>query len=149
MVLPVLRTEEERCLVVYGETRGYLMLEDAELLDPVSGEIRKGVISVNGSTSGRATVKMRFGPSEKHRIIANWKTGTEVTLLGKENDFWQVEAKGLRVWVQENYVTIGDEAAAPERNADQQDGQIHMIVLETGLQEEPDADEPGGDEAEV
>lgn len=148
-ILPVLREEVERLLVEMDGTRGYILKDQAELIDPLEGEIRRGVISVNGSTSGRATVKMRFGPSEKHRIIANWKTGTEVTLLGKENDFWQVEAKGLRVWVQENYVTIGDEAAAPERNADQQDGQIHMIVLETGLQEEPDADEPGGDEAEV
>ena len=108
-VLPVLRTEEKRCLVVYGETRGYLMLEDAELLDPVSGEIRKGVISVNGSTSGRATVKLRFGPSDKERIVDSWKTGTGVLLIRKENDFWQVEGNGIRVWVHQDYVTAEDE----------------------------------------
>ena len=103
-ILPVLRTEEDRVYVQNGESRGYVKTQDVELTEPLQGEIRKGVISVNGSTSGRATVKMRFGPSEKHKVIENWKTGTEVTLLKLEDQFWQVEAKGRRVWVHQDYV---------------------------------------------
>ncbi|MBQ9210073.1 MAG: hypothetical protein IJ153_00090 [Clostridia bacterium] len=105
-VIPVLREEEEQVYVMYNGQRGYVNNEDVELFDPLAGEIVHGVISVKGNTSGRATVKLRYGPSEKERVVDNWKTGTKVTLIRKENDFWQVEAKGLRLWVQENYVTV-------------------------------------------
>ena len=104
-VLPVLREEEGRILVMHEDQRGYLSLEDAEVTDPLEGEIRHAKISVNGSTSGRATVKLRFGPSEKERVAENWKTGTEVILIRQENDFWQIEARGRRLWIQQDYVT--------------------------------------------
>ena len=113
VILPVLREEDDRVLVLYDENRGYVNKSEIELLEPLQGAIRKGTISVNGSTSGRATVKMRFGPSEKHKIMANWKTGTDVTILGKQDDFWQVEGQGLRVWVHQDYLTAeeGEENA--------------------------------------
>ena len=79
------------------------------MLEPSQGEIAHGLISVNGSTSGRATVKMRYGPSEKERVMASWKTGTRVTLIRQEKEFWQVEAEGLRVWVHQDYLTREDE----------------------------------------
>ena len=104
-VLPVLREEEGRILVMHEDQRGYLSLENAEVTDPLEGEIRHAKISVNGSTSGRATVKLRFGPSEKERVAENWKTGTEVILIRQENDFWQIEARGRRLWIQQDYVT--------------------------------------------
>ncbi|MBO4292176.1 MAG: SH3 domain-containing protein, partial [Lachnospiraceae bacterium] len=103
-ILPVLHAEGDRIYVQDGENRGFVKAQEVELTDPVQGEIRKGVISVNGNTSGRATVKMRFGPSEKHKVIENLKTGTEVTLLKLENQFWQVDANGRRVWVHQDYV---------------------------------------------
>ena len=60
---------------------------------------------MNGNTSGRATVKLRFGPSEKHRVVSSWKTGTEVCVITESGDFLQVEAKGTRVWVHRDYLT--------------------------------------------
>lgn len=109
-ILPVIREEEDRLMVIYKDDRGYVQKDEVERVEPLEGEILKGKISVNGSTSGRATVKVRFGPSEKQKIIENWKTGTEVTLLGKEDAFWQVEAKGKRGWIHEDYITTNGEA---------------------------------------
>ena len=104
-VVPVLREEEDQILVLYKDQRGYLKLSDTEVFDPIQGEIQHGVLSVNGNTSGRATVKIRYGPSEKESVMASWKTGTKVTLIRQEEGFWLVEAKGVRAWVAENYIT--------------------------------------------
>ena len=104
-VLPVFREEEDRAAVLYGDQRGYVQLADVEVGDPLSGEIRHGTVSVNGNTSGRATVKLRFGPSEKERVAASWKTGTKVIVLREENGFFQVEGKGLRLWIHKDYLT--------------------------------------------
>ena len=104
-VLPVLREEEDQVQVMYEDQRGYLKRENVEVLEPLQGEIRHGMISVNGNTSGRATVKLRYGPSEKERVADNWKTGTEVILIRQEEEFWQIEARGVRLWVHQDYVT--------------------------------------------
>ncbi len=104
-LLPVISEDGENACVIYGDQRGFVSLEELELTDPLEGEIRTGAISVNGNTSGRATVKMRFGPSEKERIAANWKTGTPVTLIREENEYWLAEGRGVRLWVRKDYVT--------------------------------------------
>lgn len=104
-VMPVLREDEDLIYVLWQDQRGYVKKTDAEILDPLEGEILHGMISVNGNTSGRATVKLRFGASEKERVAASWKTGTKVVMIREENDFWLVEGKGLRLWVQKDYVT--------------------------------------------
>ena len=104
-VLPVLRTEEDRVFILYKDTRGYVSADDVEITEPVSGEVKYGQLSVNGSTSGRATVKLRYGPSEKNRVAEEWKTGTRLLLLREEDGFWLAEAKGVQLWVDGKYVT--------------------------------------------
>ena len=104
-VLPLLREEEDRLYVVYGEKRGFLKKEDTEVAAALEGAMVKAAISVNGNTSGLAKVKMRFGPSEKHRVVDQWKTGTMVTVLAREGEFFQVEARGLRLWVHQDFLT--------------------------------------------
>ena len=111
-ILPVLREETDRVYVIDGEKRGYLKKENIGIVSAMEDPILKGTISVNGSTSGRAKVKMRFGPSEKHKVMDQWKTGTEVVLLSGEGEFWQVEAKGYRMWVHTDYLTLSPEAEA-------------------------------------
>lgn len=104
-LLPVTAEAEGKAAVIYKEQRGFIQMEDLELTGPLEGEIRTGAISVNGNTSGRASVKMRYGPSEKERVAASWKTGTRVTLVREENDFWLAEGRGVRLWVHRDYVT--------------------------------------------
>ena len=103
-LIPVLREEEEAFYVIWKDQRGYVSKADAIPVAALEGKIYSGVIHVKGSTSGRAKVKMRFGPSEKERPMDNWKTGTQVTLIGKEGEFWQVEAGGVRLWIHQDYL---------------------------------------------
>ncbi len=108
-VVPVLREEEDRVYVLAEEQRGYVLKSDIEMIEPVQGEIMHGTVSVGGNTSGRATVKMRFGPSGKERVADQWKTGTPVILISKEDEFWLVEGKGVRLWVHQDYITAENE----------------------------------------
>ena len=118
-VLPVLEENEDRLLVMYGEKRGWVLKKDTELLEPLEGEIPTGVLSVNGVASGRATVRMRLGPSEKESIAETWKTGTEISVVGREGDFLLAEARGMRLWVHRDFVSGLPEAeAAPEAGED-------------------------------
>ena len=106
-LLPVFEVQEGRILVIYDENRGTISAEDAVLLTPA--EARPGQISLKGNTSGRAKVKMRFGASTKEKVMAEWKTGTAVSIILKESDFYLVEAQGLRLWVQEDFLTAKEE----------------------------------------
>ena len=108
-VMPVLREEEEQVYVIWQDQRGYVQRTNVEVTEPLAGEILHGTISVNGNTSGRATVKLRFGPSEKERVAASWKTGTPVFPIRKEENFWLVEGKGQRLWVQADYLTVEEQ----------------------------------------
>ncbi len=110
---PILQAEEKRLLVMAGETRGYLKRSDAQVLDVVE-EYRTGVIQVNGYTNGRMEVKVRFAPSAKGKVMAQWKTGTRVAVLAEQDGFFLVEAKGLRVWVQAEYVLTDEKESTPE-----------------------------------
>ena len=143
-VLPLLAEEEDRLYVMDGDTRGYIKREDADVVPAIAGDIVKAKISVNGNTSGRAKVKMRFGPSEKHRVVDQWKTGTDVTVLARDGEFFQVEGKGLRVWVHQDFLTgDGLEAFAPaEEPAEAPEADTVEEPAESGSEEEaPASDE--------
>ncbi len=115
-ILPVIREEGKQLVVVYDGRRGFIARADAEIV-PVIRDATAGVISVKGNTSGNAEVKIRFGGSAKEKIIDHWKTGTEVAVIKKSGGFCQVEGKGLRAWVQEDYVTVSGQVG------ETQDGQ--------------------------
>ncbi len=151
-VLPLLAEEEDRLYVMDGDQRGYIRREDADVISAITGDIVKAQISVNGNTSGRAKVKMRFGPSEKHRVVDQWKTGTDVTVLARDGEFFQVEGRGLRVWVHQDFLTgDGLEAFASEEPAETDEadtGEEESMADESAEQDESDTEEePQSDES--
>lgn len=103
-VVQVLEQKDESVCVRYNGKRGYLPLESVEVTELPEGNIRTGLISVNGKTNGHAKVKMRFTPSGK--IADNWPTGTPVAVLGEKDGSWYVEGRGFRFWVLKEYVTL-------------------------------------------
>ena len=147
-VVPVLGEEGDRWMVMLGEKRGYVAKADVEILEPLAGEILHGTISVKGNTSGRAQVKLRFGPSEKEKVMEQWKTGTPVTLLRREGEFWQVEARGLRLWVNGNYLISEETEILPPAEPDPAAAE-EAEAKETEKTAEDAAEEPeDGDAAE-
>ncbi len=107
-LVPVLKTEDGIATVIYQNKRGRIKMDDVEILDPLQGESRTGVLSVNGKTDGKAMIRVRVGPSEKNHILESWRVGTEVTLVDEEGEFWLAEAGGRRAWIRKDCVVSGE-----------------------------------------
>ena len=49
---------------------------------------------------------VRKDPTAKGKSIGEWKPGTPVAVVSKVSDFYLVEGKGLRGWVNAKYLTL-------------------------------------------
>ena len=85
-------------------------------------------------------------------MIDNWRTGTEVTLLAKSGEFWQVEGRGMRLWVHQDYLTA-DAAAEAFFTETNTDGSGAEDTAEAAGQEENNGedgeDNPDGTEIDA
>ena len=88
------------------EQSGYVSLKDVEIIPVSAAAPRAARITLKGSASGRATIKIRYGPSQKAKILTEWKTGVQVAVTGEADGFFQVEGNGLRGWIAEEYITM-------------------------------------------
>ena len=97
---------EETVRIRSEEQSGYVSLKDVEILPVSPTPPRVARITLKGSASGRAAIKIRYGPSPKAKILAEWKTGVQVAVTGEADGFFQVEGNGLRGWIAEKYITM-------------------------------------------
>ena len=105
-MLFVLEVTDKHYYVAWKDGFGYIKRDTAELL-PVSGDdFRTGLISLNGKTAGTSPVNVRKDPSPKGKSIGEWKPGTPVAVVSKVSDFYLVEGKGLRGWVNAKFLTL-------------------------------------------
>lgn len=65
----------------------------------------QGVLSYKGNSGGGTTVNVRNTPKGDSAKVAEWRTGTEVTILSHENGWYEIEANGMHGYVMEKYVT--------------------------------------------
>ena len=65
----------------------------------------QGVLSYKGTTGGGTTVNVRNTPKGDSAKVAEWRTGTEVTILSHANGWYEIEANGMHGYVMEKYVT--------------------------------------------
>ena len=65
----------------------------------------QGVLSYKGNTGGGTTVNVRNTPKGDSAKVAEWRTGTEVTILSHENGWYEIEANGMHGYVMEKFVT--------------------------------------------
>ena len=110
-----LELTDKTCFIAYKGTFGYLDRDAVEPLAVNQGDFGTGLISINGRTTGTSPVNVRRDPSAKGKTIGDWKPGTPVAVAAKEGEFYLVEGKGLRGWVQNKFLTL--------EGADTTDGQ--------------------------
>ena len=105
-MLFVLEMTEKQFYVAWKDGFGYISRNSAELL-PVSGDsYRTGLITLNGRTAGTTPVNVRKEPSAKGKYIGEWKPGTPVAVVAQEKDYYLVEGKGLRGWINAKYLKL-------------------------------------------
>ena len=109
-LLTVLEADKTRLYVPYKGKYGYISRSDVELIPVTSDDFQRGTVSVNGKTAGSVQITIRSQASAKSASLTKWKVGTSVAVLGKKDDFYQVEARGIRGWIQEKYLTVEDDS---------------------------------------
>ena len=70
-----------------------------------SGSTAQGVLSYKGNTGGGTTVNVRNTPKGDSAKVAEWRTGTEVTILSHTNGWYEIEAKGIHGYVMDEFLT--------------------------------------------
>ena len=108
----VLEVTDKHLFIAWKDSFGYIKRSDAELLPASTEDYLTGLVSLNGKTAGTSPVTVRKEASGKSKSIGEWKPGTPVAVLSKSGDFYLVEGKGLRGWIQSKYITL--EGADPD-----------------------------------
>ena len=105
-MLFVLDISDDQYYVTWKDSFGYISKSAAELLPVSDKDFVTGLVSLNGKTAGTSPVTVRKEPSAKGKSIAEWKPGTPVAVVSQQGDFYLVEAKGLRGWVNKKYLAL-------------------------------------------
>ena len=108
VLVSVLEYGETYSMINYKNTNGYI-LTDCLKFHGVAAETEvKGVLSYNGKVSGGTTINIRLEADGGSRKIGEFKTGTEVTLIQNNEEWCEIEVKGIRGFLMTRYVTILD-----------------------------------------
>ena len=105
-MLFVLETGDDLFYVSWKDGFGYIKRDTAELLPVSQDSFQTGLISLNGRTAGTSPVNVRKEPSANGKTIGEWKPGTPVAVVKQTDDFYLVEGKGLRGWIQMKYLKL-------------------------------------------
>ncbi|MBQ2952040.1 MAG: SH3 domain-containing protein [Clostridia bacterium] len=107
-VVMVLEYGSKFCKILYDGKEGYVLTSCLKF--PGSGveAMGTGRISYKGKTNGSTTVNVRgAGNSDAHKI-AEWRTGTVVTVFSHKNGWYEVEYNGVHGWVQDKFLTMDE-----------------------------------------
>ncbi len=105
-LVSVLEYGETYCLINYKNTNGYILTDCLKFHGVAAQTEGKGVLSYNGKTNGGTTVNIRNAANKGSAKIGEWKTGTEVTVWGHEDGWYEIETNGMRGFVLEEFLTI-------------------------------------------
>jgi len=124
-LLLLFSTEDGLLYAWWDDSFGYLNPKDVDVMDPAAEDVRTGLIAMNGKAVGNTAVIVHLNPQAKSMKIAQWKVGTPAAVIEKKDEFYLLEAKGMRGWVHEKYF-IPDQPEPAEGNTtegSQEDGQ--------------------------
>lgn len=103
-IMKVLETGEEFTMVEYNGQTGYVRNTSITLTGK-RNLIGHGTVHVKNNTDGSKTVKGRLKASADGVSSFSWRTGTCLTLLSKDGDWYEAEADGFIGYISASYVT--------------------------------------------
>lgn len=94
--------------VLAGNMTGYIITTALEMVDPDQLPLGEGLLTYKGQTTGKAKINMRSDPGSQGRKITTWPVGTPVLVwsLSEDGAWYEVEANGIRLYVQAEYLTV-------------------------------------------
>lgn len=105
-VVPILAIEGDFALLHYGKYIGYTHTDNLKFYAPVTEILGEGLISYKGKTNGRSTINIRGTASKSGPAVAKWKTGVPVVVFSLNDDWYEIEAKGVRGFVMEEFLVM-------------------------------------------
>ena len=105
----VIGITDKQYYIAWKDSFGFINKESAELLPVSEDSFRTGLITLNGKTAGTSPITVRKEPSAKAKSIGEWKPGTPVAVISEKGDFYFVEGKGLRGWVNQKFLKLEGE----------------------------------------
>ena len=102
----VLKVGKGYTQINYQGAVGYVKTSSLKFCAALSAKkVSTGKLSYNGRMTGRTDINVRNDPSGKAIAVASWPTGTEVTVLSLKDGWYEIEARGIRGYVMEEYLT--------------------------------------------
>ena len=105
VIVQVLEAGEVYAKVDYKGTAGYVKNTSMQFFAPTEAQ-GTGLLSYRGKTNGSTTVNVRCKADKNSWIVAQWETGTEVTVLSFADGWYEIEAHGIHGYVLAQYLTV-------------------------------------------
>ena len=74
--------------------------------------LEEGVITYKGRKIRGEDINVRGGASAKSRVLEAWPTGLVVQVWAKDGDFYEIEAYGMRAFINQKFLTLNSEGGS-------------------------------------
>lgn len=105
-VVSVLEIKGKFSLVNMQGEIGYMRNDCLQYSSATRETMGTALLSYDGQTNGSIAINVRNDTNGSSAKVAEWKTGTEVTVFASEDGWVEVETDGIHGWVMEEYVTM-------------------------------------------
>lgn len=105
-VVAVLESGSRFSKIVCDGEVGYVLTSCLKFCDGADAPTGTGVLTWNGKATGKTKINIRNDADSSAHKIAQWRTGTEVVVFGRQGAWIEIEHEGLHGFVHEDYLTI-------------------------------------------
>lgn len=105
-IVAVLEVGSQFCKIVYDGEVGYILTACLKFCGGADAPTGTGLLTWNGKATGKTKINIRNDADGSAHKIAQWRTGTEVTVFGQTSEWVEIEHEGLHGFVHEDYLTI-------------------------------------------
>lgn len=107
-IVAVLEYGRKYCKISCDGEVGYVLTSCLKFYGEADAPAGTGTLTWNGKATGRTKINIRNAADSDAHKIAEWRTGTEVAVFGKNGKWYEIEHEGMHGFVHENYLTIGE-----------------------------------------
>ena len=107
MLAAVLEYGPEYCKIHNGSEIGYVQTSCLMFYDNTN-EPTEGMLTYNGKGTGKTTINIRCTADKGSAKVAEWPTGTTVSVFAYEDGWYRIEYNGVHGFVMEEFLTMNE-----------------------------------------
>ena len=107
MLAAVLEYGPEYCKIHDGSETGYVQTSCLMFYDNAN-EPTEGMLTYNGKGTGKTTINIRCAADKGSAKVAEWPTGTTVSVFAYEDGWYRIEYNGVHGFVMEEFLTMDE-----------------------------------------